>query len=90
MIESVNNSQFFKRSDFDKVINYCKAGGFTALIFHETKKGKYRPFTKNMLTRRLKAANIAWVHICKPDYDTLKSNVQQEVIFLSDYEFERL
>ena len=52
-------------SVYDIIEAYSKVENLVPLIYHERPDGNYHTFTKNMLTRRVNASDIAFVELHK-------------------------
>lgn len=60
----MDTKKTYQSTDLAAILEYAKQQGLVALIYHERQNGeRYHTPTKNMLTRRLKAADIAWVQL---------------------------
>lgn len=85
MIKSITNTQFFRYEEVERVQQYAKENGLIALVYHETKAGKYKSLTKHMVTRRLNASGICFVDLIEKRSVT-DWEVKQSLRFLSNIE----
>lgn len=60
----MDTNKTYQKEDLSAILEYANQEGLVALIYHERQNGeRYHMPTKNMLTRRLKASDIAWIQL---------------------------